>query len=231
MPPPTWTCGSPTSARSRGAIRPSMTRRTRARRCRRRARPSAASGSRPIPVRRRSPAAAAAGTVDGQAARPAWSRASSSIASLDLVAPTVAGEYLLLLDIVTPDDGSIVAAGVEPTIIRVTVKKPAADVAPAPVAAPAASPEPAASAAAQSTRPTPADRPARPRAASPGTPTLPCSAATSRRARRRLASRGAVVASTGTARSPAASARSSIERQQLGVLGRSRRRGSSRRRR
>ena len=44
-------------------------------------------------------------------------------ASLDLqaLAPTAAGEYLLMLDIVTPDRGSLVASGADPTVIRVTV--------------------------------------------------------------------------------------------------------------
>ena len=40
---------------------------------------------------------------------------------LALFAPSVAGEYLLILDIVTPEAGSLAAQGVEPTIIRVTV--------------------------------------------------------------------------------------------------------------
>ena len=40
---------------------------------------------------------------------------------LDLVAPTAPGQYLLLLDIVTPERGSLVAAGADPTMIRVTV--------------------------------------------------------------------------------------------------------------
>jgi hypothetical protein len=40
---------------------------------------------------------------------------------LDLVAPTAPGQYLLLLDIVTPERGSLVAAGADPTLIRVTV--------------------------------------------------------------------------------------------------------------
>jgi len=42
-------------------------------------------------------------------------------AVLDLVAPTAPGQYLLLLDIVTPERGSLVAAGADPTLIRVTV--------------------------------------------------------------------------------------------------------------
>lgn len=51
-------------------------------------------------------------------------------AGLAIAAPTIEGDYLLVLDIVTPEDGSIVAAGLAPTIIRVTVRTPA----PAPVA-------------------------------------------------------------------------------------------------
>jgi hypothetical protein len=45
-------------------------------------------------------------------------------AGLGVVAPTVPGEYLLMLDVVTPDDGSLVANGLEPTIVRVTVSAP-----------------------------------------------------------------------------------------------------------
>ncbi len=41
--------------------------------------------------------------------------------TLDLVAPTAPGQYLLLLDIVTPERGSLVASGADPTMIRVTV--------------------------------------------------------------------------------------------------------------
>ena len=40
---------------------------------------------------------------------------------LDLTAPPAAGDYLLLLDIVTPERGSLVASGADPTLIRVTV--------------------------------------------------------------------------------------------------------------
>jgi len=40
---------------------------------------------------------------------------------LDLVAPSEPGQYLLLLDIVTPERGSLVAAGADPTLVRVTV--------------------------------------------------------------------------------------------------------------
>ena len=44
---------------------------------------------------------------------------------LDLFAPSVAGDYLLVLDIVTPEGGSITAEGVPPTIIGVHVASPA----------------------------------------------------------------------------------------------------------
>jgi hypothetical protein len=40
---------------------------------------------------------------------------------LQALAPPAAGEYLLMLDVVTPDRGSLVASGANPTLIRVTV--------------------------------------------------------------------------------------------------------------
>jgi hypothetical protein len=49
---------------------------------------------------------------------------------LALFAPSVAGDYLLILDVLDPEKGSLIANGVEPTIIRVTVAVPA----PAPTA-------------------------------------------------------------------------------------------------
>ena len=42
-------------------------------------------------------------------------------ADLDLTAPPAAGDYLLLLDILTPERGSLVASGADPTLIRVSV--------------------------------------------------------------------------------------------------------------
>ncbi len=42
-------------------------------------------------------------------------------ATLALKAPTAPGSYLLLLDVVTPDGGSLVASGADPTVVRVTV--------------------------------------------------------------------------------------------------------------
>ena len=37
-----------------------------------------------------------------------------------------AGDYLLLLDVITPGDGSLAGAGVPPGIVRVTVSESAA---------------------------------------------------------------------------------------------------------
>jgi hypothetical protein len=42
-------------------------------------------------------------------------------ADLGLTAPAIPGEYLLMLDVLTPEHGSLVASGVEPTVVRVTV--------------------------------------------------------------------------------------------------------------
>ena len=39
--------------------------------------------------------------------------------------PSAPGDYLLVLDIVTPDRGSLAAAGIDPTIIRIHVVAPA----------------------------------------------------------------------------------------------------------
>ncbi len=47
-------------------------------------------------------------------------------ASLALKAPKAPGTYLLLLDVVTPDLGSLVASGANPTLVRVTVVAAAA---------------------------------------------------------------------------------------------------------
>jgi hypothetical protein len=45
----------------------------------------------------------------------------SADATIELTAPAAAGDYLLLLDIVTPEHGSLAAAGGNPTLVRVTV--------------------------------------------------------------------------------------------------------------
>jgi hypothetical protein len=77
-----------------------------------------------------------AGFETGSVARP----------NLRLFAPSVPGDYLLVLDILTPEAGSLTARGVEPPIIRVTVGKtaaPAVTPAEAPIEAPAGSGAPA----------------------------------------------------------------------------------------
>jgi hypothetical protein len=50
----------------------------------------------------------------------------SSVAVLSLEAPSVAGTYLLLLDVVTPDYGALSAKGSTPALVRVTVGEPVA---------------------------------------------------------------------------------------------------------
>ncbi len=42
-------------------------------------------------------------------------------ADIDLTAPPAPGDYLLMLDVLTPERGSLVASGADPTVIRVTV--------------------------------------------------------------------------------------------------------------
>lgn len=63
---------------------------------------------------------------------------------LRLFAPTVPGDYLLILDILTPEAGSLTARGMEPPIIRVTIRS-TSEPAVAPSEAPAASEAPASS--------------------------------------------------------------------------------------
>jgi len=45
----------------------------------------------------------------------------SSTMVLDLTAPAVPGEYLVLIDVVVPGTGSLAVAGVPPALVRVTV--------------------------------------------------------------------------------------------------------------
>jgi hypothetical protein len=45
-------------------------------------------------------------------------------AILGLTAPSTPGDYLLLLDVVTPERGSLVASGADPTLVRITVVAP-----------------------------------------------------------------------------------------------------------
>jgi hypothetical protein len=45
-------------------------------------------------------------------------------AIIGLSAPKIAGDYLLVLDIVTPERGSLIASGADPTLVRITVVAP-----------------------------------------------------------------------------------------------------------
>ena len=67
-------------------------------------------------------------------------------AELVMYSPTTPGDYLLLVDILTPEIGSLAAQGVEPTVVRVHVAEAAAAT-PAPSAESSAAPSAAASAA------------------------------------------------------------------------------------
>lgn len=52
---------------------------------------------------------------------PGLAPSQTSEAALGVDVPTVPGDYLLILDVVTPDQGSLTAAGVDPTMVRVKV--------------------------------------------------------------------------------------------------------------
>jgi hypothetical protein len=47
-------------------------------------------------------------------------------AEMRIFAPSTPGDYLVVLDILTPEVGSLAAQGVDPTIIRVHVAEPEA---------------------------------------------------------------------------------------------------------
>jgi len=75
-----------------------------------------------IPLLVSADVAADAATQTTKAELPIGLKSGASVkATLDLTTPTAAGQYLLLLDIVTPERGSLVASGANPTLIRVTV--------------------------------------------------------------------------------------------------------------
>ncbi len=93
-------------------------------------------GSAPATAARLTGTWVALGAVDDPEAQAAADAASVTAATLPagfkpgatmavelaVFAPSVPGDYLLVLDIVTPDDGSLTAHGVEPTIVRVSVQ-------------------------------------------------------------------------------------------------------------
>ncbi len=64
-------------------------------------------------------------SAEGHADLPIGLKGGATVdASIDLTVPTAPGSYLLLLDVVTPDRGSLTASGWQPTLIRVTVTAP-----------------------------------------------------------------------------------------------------------
>ena len=65
-------------------------------------------------------AAAAKATAEGEL-EPAHEPGTTAAVQLDMVVPTVAGEYLLVLDVVTPEGGSLVASGRDPIMVRMTI--------------------------------------------------------------------------------------------------------------
>lgn len=67
------------------------------------------------------PSGEAAGAEVRTALPPALEPGSRIDATLELTVPTAAGQYLLVLDVITPERGSLAALGVEPTLVRVTV--------------------------------------------------------------------------------------------------------------
>jgi hypothetical protein len=87
--------------------------------------------------------AAAAASITPAELPAAFSPRAVTKTDLLLFAPSTAGEYLLVIDVVTPEVGSLAAHGVEPTIVRVHVAEPAPAATPSP-ATPAASASPAA---------------------------------------------------------------------------------------
>ncbi len=112
-------------------------------------------------------AAADAASVAAGALPAGFKARSVADLKLRLFAPSVAGEYLLLLDIVTPEAGSLTSKGVDPTVVRVTVAATAAPAA-TPAAAESAAPDtaPAADAApTESTSSAPATAPKKSRPA------------------------------------------------------------------
>jgi hypothetical protein len=67
--------------------------------------------------------AAAAATAVGLL-RAGHEAGSTERIEIAMIVPVVAGEYLLVLDIVTPGGGSLIAGGVDPVVVRMTVSAP-----------------------------------------------------------------------------------------------------------
>jgi hypothetical protein len=68
--------------------------------------------------------AAAAAATAAATLQPAHEPGSTARVELAMTVPTVAGEYLLVLDVVTPEGDSLVAAGRDPIVVRMTISEP-----------------------------------------------------------------------------------------------------------
>jgi hypothetical protein len=90
--------------------------------------------------------AAAAASVTPAPLPPAFAPRDVTKVDLLMFAPSAPGDYLLVIDIVTPEVGSLAAQGVEPTIVRVHVAEPVVEATPAaePAGTQTAEPSPAA---------------------------------------------------------------------------------------
>ena len=71
--------------------------------------------------------AAAAASVRATALPPGFAPRAVTKAEVLVFAPSAPGDYLLVVDIVTPEIGSLAAQGVDPTIVRVHVAVPVAE--------------------------------------------------------------------------------------------------------
>jgi hypothetical protein len=87
--------------------------------------------------------AAAAASITPVELPAAFAPRAISQANLRVFAPTAEGDYLLVIDIITPEVGSLAAQGVEPTIVRVHVAEPVPAASPTPAPTLASTPSPA----------------------------------------------------------------------------------------
>ena len=101
--------------------------------------------------------AAAAASMTSVELPAAFAPRAISQANLSVFAPTAEGDYLLVIDIITPEVGSLAAQGVEPTIVRVHVAEPAPAVTPTPAPTLAPTPSPSATASTSPLPPAPED--------------------------------------------------------------------------
>ena len=82
--------------------------------------------------------AAAAASVTPTSLPPAFAPRAVTKAGLVMFAPSTAGDYLLVIDIVTPEVGSLAAQGVEPVTVRVHVAPKPVEPSPSPTVQPTA---------------------------------------------------------------------------------------------